>query len=250
MNETGATTAGLKLAQTFIMTTRGIPQVYYGDEIAMPGGGDPDNRRSMPGAFAGDPRDAFTAAGRTPPEQDVFDHLRRVIHLRHELEPLRRGALQHLYAAEQQYAFARTTGVESVLVAFNNDVKPATWTVDIGGTRIGDGMVLRDRLAAIGDVTVAEWADRADAPGPVGGNSGEVTGGSLSPGGSMQKPRLCFWQIWNMSFGFLGIQFGWGLQLANMSAIYENLGAEPDQIPLLWLAAPLTGLLVQPIVGR
>ncbi len=65
----------------------------------------------------------------------------------------------------------------------------------------------------------------------------------------MSKPQLDFWQIWNMSFGFLGIQFGWGLQMANMSAIYEYLGAEADQIPLLWLAAPLTGLLVQPIIG-
>ncbi|HEV2951547.1 MAG TPA: MFS transporter, partial [Actinomycetota bacterium] len=52
-----------------------------------------------------------------------------------------------------------------------------------------------------------------------------------------------------MSFGFLGIQFGWGLQLANMSAVYERLGARPDEVPLLWLAAPVTGLLVQPIVG-
>jgi maltose/moltooligosaccharide transporter len=65
----------------------------------------------------------------------------------------------------------------------------------------------------------------------------------------MDKPRLSFWQIWNMSFGFLGIQFGWGLQLANMSGIYTYLGAEPDQIPILWLAGPVTGLLVQPIVG-
>lgn len=65
-----------------------------------------------------------------------------------------------------------------------------------------------------------------------------------------QKPRLSFWQIWNMSFGFLGIQFGWGLQMANMSAIYEYLGAKPDQIPILWLAAPLTGLIVQPIIGH
>ena len=64
------------------------------------------------------------------------------------------------------------------------------------------------------------------------------------------KQRLNFWQIWNMSFGFLGIQFGWGLQMANMSAIYEYLGARPDQIPILWLAAPLTGLIVQPIIGH
>src|SRR5579863_1515549 len=64
------------------------------------------------------------------------------------------------------------------------------------------------------------------------------------------KPARSFWQIWNLSFGFLGIQFGWGLQMANMSAIYEYLGARADQIPILWLAAPLTGLIVQPIIGN
>jgi maltose/moltooligosaccharide transporter len=63
------------------------------------------------------------------------------------------------------------------------------------------------------------------------------------------KPLLSFWQIWNMSFGFMGIQFGWSLQMSNMSAIYEYLHASPDKIPLLFLAAPLTGLLVQPIIG-
>ena len=65
----------------------------------------------------------------------------------------------------------------------------------------------------------------------------------------MNKPRLSFWQIWNMSFGFFGIQFGWGLQMANMSAIYQYLGADESTIPFLWLAAPLTGLIVQPLVG-
>lgn len=64
-----------------------------------------------------------------------------------------------------------------------------------------------------------------------------------------KRPHLSFPQLFNMSFGFMGIQFGWGLQLANMSAIYANLGAKPDDIPILWLAAPVTGLLVQPIVG-
>ncbi|MES2178180.1 MAG: MFS transporter [Gemmatimonadota bacterium] len=64
-----------------------------------------------------------------------------------------------------------------------------------------------------------------------------------------QRPRLSPTGLFNMSFGFLGIQFGWGLQLANMSAVYERLGARPDQVPLLWLAAPVTGLLVQPIIG-
>lgn len=63
------------------------------------------------------------------------------------------------------------------------------------------------------------------------------------------KPRLSFRQIFNMNFGFLGIQFGWGLQLANMSAIYTKLGANPDDVPILWLAGPVTGLLIQPIIG-
>jgi len=63
------------------------------------------------------------------------------------------------------------------------------------------------------------------------------------------KPSLSFWQIWNMCFGFFGIQFGWSLQMGNMSAIYEFLGAKPEAIPGLWLAAPMTGLLVQPVIG-
>lgn len=65
----------------------------------------------------------------------------------------------------------------------------------------------------------------------------------------MEKKRLSFWQIWNMSFGFLGIQFGFALQGSNMSRIFQTLGAEKDEIPLLWIAAPLTGLIVQPIIG-
>lgn len=63
------------------------------------------------------------------------------------------------------------------------------------------------------------------------------------------KQPLSFWSIWNMSFGFMGIQFGWGLQMANMSAIYEMLGAKESELALLWIAAPLTGLLVHPIIG-
>lgn len=66
---------------------------------------------------------------------------------------------------------------------------------------------------------------------------------------STAKKRLGFWEIWNMSFGFLGIQFGFALQGSNMSRIFQTLGADKDQIPLLWIAAPLTGLLVQPIIG-
>ncbi|WP_336067508.1 MFS transporter [Mesoflavibacter sp. CH_XMU1404-2] len=65
----------------------------------------------------------------------------------------------------------------------------------------------------------------------------------------MKKQKLGFWEIWNMSFGFLGIQFGFALQGGFMSRIFQTLGAAKDEIPLLWIAAPLTGLLVQPIIG-
>jgi len=66
----------------------------------------------------------------------------------------------------------------------------------------------------------------------------------------MEKPKLSFWQIWNMSFGFFGIQFGFALQNANVSRIFETLGADIDKIPILWIAAPVTGLIVQPIIGH
>src|SRR5260221_421592 len=64
-----------------------------------------------------------------------------------------------------------------------------------------------------------------------------------------KKPLLNFWQLWNMSFGYIGIQFGFALQNSNLSRIFETLGAKQDNIPALWIAAPLSGLIVQPIVG-
>ncbi|MGB5673381.1 MAG: MFS transporter, partial [Gemmatimonadota bacterium] len=72
---------------------------------------------------------------------------------------------------------------------------------------------------------------------------------SSAPTELRPKPKLSFWDIWNMSFGFLGIQFGFALQNANVSRIFETLGASVENIPILWIAAPVTGLLVQPIVG-
>jgi maltose/moltooligosaccharide transporter len=65
-----------------------------------------------------------------------------------------------------------------------------------------------------------------------------------------QKPELSFWQIWNMCFGFLGIQFGFALQNSNVSRIFQTLGANIDDVAILWIAAPLTGLIVQPIIGH
>ncbi|MBC7922756.1 MAG: MFS transporter [Ferruginibacter sp.] len=76
-----------------------------------------------------------------------------------------------------------------------------------------------------------------------------VTSAAGKPPVSLPKPRLAFWQILNMNFGFFGIQYSFGLQQTNMSPIYSYLGADPDTLPFLWLAGPMTGLLVQPIIG-
>ena len=102
MNEKGATVEGLKLAQTFIMTARGTPLLYYGDELAMPGGGDPDNRRDFPGGFPNDARNAFTKTGRTAIENDVFKQLQLTRATARRTPALRRGETRHVYDEEQQ----------------------------------------------------------------------------------------------------------------------------------------------------
>ena len=73
--------------------------------------------------------------------------------------------------------------------------------------------------------------------------------GNIQKPAKKAKPTLRFWQIWNMSFGFFGIQYGFGLQQANMSPIFRYLNADEANIPILWLAGPITGLIVQPIIG-
>lgn len=168
MHEQGATIAGLKLASTFLFTVRGTPQWYYGDEIAMPGGGDPDNRRTMPGGWPGDARNAFDASGRTADEQSVFMHVRALMRLRQELEPLRRGRQVHLAINEQSYAFARESDAGTVLVALNNDTKPASVRVDVTATRLPEGRTLADRLGLAADVVVRGGSVEVTLPARTG----------------------------------------------------------------------------------
>jgi neopullulanase len=153
-SEPDATPLGLRLADTFLLTTRGIPLIYYGDEIGMPGGNDPDNRRDFPGGWPADQRNAFAASGRTPEEQAIFEHVRRLAHLRAELAPLRRGKLMSLAASEQMYAYGRVTDAESVLVIFNNGTQEATLEVPIGQMSIPQGTKLRDRLDGASELKV------------------------------------------------------------------------------------------------
>lgn len=154
MSEEGATIAGLKLANAFVLTTRGVPQLYYGDEIAMTGADEPTTRGDFPGGFPGDRRNAFSPEGRTKDQQDLFAHIRMLAQLHTKLEPLRSGALVNLYASDQQYAYARKTRDEAVVVVFNNDTKPAQIEFEVSGAGFENGAVLVDRLRVSKDLQV------------------------------------------------------------------------------------------------
>lgn len=131
MSEPGATLDGLKLAFTVLLTTRGVPMIYYGDEIAMRGGGDPDNRRDFPGGWASDTHNAFQEAGRTTDENAVWTYVQKLIALR-KSTPALRGAAKttNLYSSEQQWVFLRTTGASTAIIAINNDSKSAVIECD------------------------------------------------------------------------------------------------------------------------
>ena len=146
----------LELAQTFIMTTRGIPLLYYGDEIGMAGAGDPDNRRDFPGGFPGDPRDAFSRAGRSPIQQRIFDHLQRLCRLHHELPQLRHGRLINLLVQQQQYVYARATDRDCAVVAINTGNSSAELCVSVESVGLREGARLEDALGVVGPVQVKD----------------------------------------------------------------------------------------------
>ena len=153
LGEPGATVEGLKLANTLIMTSRGTPILYYGDEIAMKSGGDPENRRDFPGGFPADGIDKFAASGRNTVENGVWNHLATLGRLRLELEPLRRGKTLDLLDEEQQMAYARVTDRQAVIVVINNDTKPAAVSFDISTIKqIGPATVLHDLLDTVRDM--------------------------------------------------------------------------------------------------
>ena len=164
MSEKGATIEGLKLANAFVLTTRGVPQLYYGDEIAMTGEDEPTTRRDFPGGFPGDKRNAFSKEGRTRDEQDVFAYIQKLTRLRAELEPLRRGSLINLYVSDQQYAYARASRVGTVIMVFNNASKPAEVLVNLMPVGFGDGQVLVDRLGVSPDTAVRDRRLRVTMP--------------------------------------------------------------------------------------
>jgi neopullulanase len=110
----------LQLACGLTLTLRGIPQLYYGDEIGMPGGADPDNRHDFPGGWSDDPKNAFTPDGRTPQQQQIFSYVQTLLRLRREHPVLAQGHLWHLASDDSFYIFERDSDEEKLIVAFNN----------------------------------------------------------------------------------------------------------------------------------
>jgi glycosidase len=164
MSEKGATLDGLKLANAFLLTTRGVPQLYYGDEIAMTGADEPTTRQDFPGGFPDDKRNAFTPQGRTREENEIVNYIRRLNQVRASLEPLRRGELINLYATGQQYAYARKTKNQVAVVVINNDRKSQTIEFDVSKLALVDGMQLDDRLSGIRPVKVHDRKLRVELP--------------------------------------------------------------------------------------
>jgi neopullulanase len=153
MGEPGATPEKLNLAFDLLLTLRGIPQIYAGDEIGMPGGGDPDNRRDFPGGFPGDRRKAFAATGRTPDEQKIFAHLQRLLQLRRLHPALRRGRYVHVFSDDRTVVYLRDfqsqaggradKESERLLLMMNNADQQRTVEIDIGDTVLSQSRTLR-----------------------------------------------------------------------------------------------------------
>jgi glycosidase len=164
MGEPGATTDGLRAAFTFLLTARGTPLVYYGDEIAMAGGGDPDNRRDFPGGFPGDARNAFEKSGRTPEEERVHAHVRALLQLRAKTPALRRGRTANLHVADKSWAYARVLDGKAAVVVLNTDGAAATLEVPAAPAGLPDGLRLQDALGSAVQAEVANGRLRVVVP--------------------------------------------------------------------------------------
>ena len=134
LSEKDSDPAKLKAAFGLLLTLRGIPQIYSGDEIAMAGGGDPDNRRDFPGGFPGDPRNAFNASGRTSEQQDVFAYVQSLLELRQHHAALRTGKQWHIGWDDTYYSFLRELPEEKLLVVYNNAPQTASLNIPVANT--------------------------------------------------------------------------------------------------------------------
>lgn len=159
----------LLMAETFVLTTRRIPHLYYGDEIAMGAGTDETDRSiraDFPGGFPGDPVNAFLPDGRTGNAAVVFDYLKKLLHFRLEHPALRHGQLVQLFANGDQYAYLRSSPEEHVLVVFNRAGASKPLTLEVDDLHLPDGIRFQsffpgrpDAVVAQGSVTIQQPAE-------------------------------------------------------------------------------------------
>jgi hypothetical protein len=128
------------------------------------GGGDPDNRRDFPGGFPGDPRNAFSAAGRAAEQAAIFDHVRALLHLRRESEPLRRGDCVVVEASREAWVCSRQSGRHTALTVLNNGTQPLDLDLPASAVRLDPKRPLRARLSASGVLPVADGRVRLRLP--------------------------------------------------------------------------------------
>jgi glycosidase len=154
MSLDGATLEGAMMHVAFTLSVRGIPQLYYGEEIAMEGKDDPDNRRDFPGGFPGDSRNAFQSGGRSRDEEHMFEWTRSWIRLREEHSAVRQGRLIDLFYDDDAYVFARQDGAETVIVAFNRGTSEKRITVPASAIGLRDGAELASVIGTSGGARV------------------------------------------------------------------------------------------------
>jgi neopullulanase len=163
-NAEGSSAAKLKLAFALTLTLRGIPQLYYGDEIGMPGGSDPDNRRDFPGGWREDTRNAFTEEGRTREQQEIFSYVQTLLKLRHAYAALSSGRLWHLFSDEGSYVFLRESEEERLLVVFNTLAQARELQIPVTDTPV-QSVVRVSRLLGDAEAGVAGKEIHVRAPG-------------------------------------------------------------------------------------
>jgi len=155
MSLEGATLAGAMMHVAFTLSIRGVPQLYYGEEIAMAGKDDPDNRRDFPGGFPGDPRNAFQSGGRTHDEARLWEWTRGWIKLRRDHSALRDGRLIDLFYDDDAYVFARQDHSETVIVAINRAEKEKKVNVPASAIGLRDGAQMSALIGTSGASRVA-----------------------------------------------------------------------------------------------
>ena len=161
----GMTIEGAMLHTAFLLSVRGIPQLYAGDEIALAGGGDPDNRRDFPGGFAGDTHNAFNRSERTPDERRMFEWTHEWIRLRRDHSALRRGRTIDLFYDDDAYVFARRDENETVVIAINRAVAKRPLRIPANYLGIADGDKLLPLSVGRGTGTVAGGELALTVPG-------------------------------------------------------------------------------------